>query len=123
MNYEDSLLLIARKRLLFLKYIGLLPITIVDGKSVTRPIDLLSLTVSLSVGVFISYIYFVRREDLFTSKSDIANFGNFVSFMASIWVSIISMMAAFIFRHRTWKIILKVVVVEQKVKFSNFEVN
>lgn len=100
---------------MLLKFIGLLPITVIDGKSVTKAADVIVPVLSISLGVFISYVYFIRKEDLFTSKSDIANFGNFISFVTFIWVSIISMVSSFIFRHKTWNIFKSLSATDGKV--------
>lgn len=111
----------AKNRLKFLKYIGLMPVTIVNGKSVTKPTDVIILMCSISFGIFISYVYFVRREELSTSKSDIANVGNFVSFVASIWVSIATMIVSLVYRHRIWQNVLNLELIEDKVRFSDIE--
>ena len=100
----------------YLKILGFAPITIVDGKSVTKPMDFILQVLCASVGILISYIVLVQRHKLGTSKSEIANLGNFIIFMASIWISILSMILSFIFRHRVWALFLKVNDVETKVK-------
>ena len=115
MAYTSSIEFTA-KQLRFLKFMGLLPITIINGKSVTKPTDIIFLIVSISFGIYISYFFCIRREEFSTSKSDIANLGNFISFFASIWISIIIMIVSFIFRHRTWKTYSKLGATEDKVR-------
>lgn len=100
-----------------LKLLGFRSITIVNGKSVTKPIDLLFFLWSVSLGVFISYLSFLSREDFFKSKSQIANYGNYLSYICSIFVSIIAMIGAFVFRHRLWDLVVDLGAIEGKVNF------
>jgi hypothetical protein len=65
----------------------------------------------------------VNREKLETSKSKIADLGNFVMIIASICVSMVSVVVFFIFRHKLWSIILKMDEVERKFKLIGFPVD
>lgn len=90
-------------------------ISIVDGKSVTKPTDVLYLIAAIAFGVFICYLSFVYKDELSTSTSEIANFGNFVSFVAAIIISMSSMLSVFFFRHRLWGVILKFTAIDEMV--------
>lgn len=107
-----------KKRITLLKYIGLLPITIVGDKSVTKPSNVVVFVTSVSFGIFMIYSYFIHRKEFFTSKSEIANLGNFIAFVASIAVSITNMVVSFIFRHRIWNILLKTAISDEKVSMK-----
>lgn len=103
------------KNIIFLKVLGFRSISIVNGKSVTKPTDVLYLIVSISFGIFICYLSILRKDEFETSKSAIANYGNFISYVAAILVSVISMCCVFYFRHRLWDIMLKFADAEEKV--------
>lgn len=111
----SSTVQISAKHIIILKVLGFASITVVDGKSVTKLTDVLYLIASIFFGVFICYLSIVNKENLATSTSEIADYGNFISYVASIIVSIICMIFVFIFRHRIWEIILKLGRVEDKV--------
>jgi hypothetical protein len=109
------------RTVIYLKVLGFRAITIVNGKSVTKPIDLLFFLFGLYLGGAICYLTVINKEKFASSQSEIANQGNFISVIASICVSVISMIFAFIFRHRLWGIILNFAGVDEKVK-SNLSV-
>lgn len=98
-----------------LKIIGLSSITVVDRKSVTRPTDILFLLISISFGVFICYFAFIRREELSTSKSDIADLGNFMTFIGSVVIAIFSMCSCFVFRHKIWGMVMRLTFIDEQV--------
>lgn len=89
-----------------LKVMGLASVTIVGEKSVTKPLDVLFFLINVSLGVFISYISIAKRGQLQSSTSNIAHYGNFVCFVASLWVAILSMVCVFIHRHRIFSILV-----------------
>lgn len=99
----------------FLKVMGFMVITIKDGKSVTKPTDILFLIFHVSFGIFICFLTVTKREDLATSKSEIADYGNFIAFVAATIVSITCMLVNFVFRHRNWNMIVIESEVETKV--------
>jgi hypothetical protein len=97
------------------KILGFYAITIVNRKSVTKPIDLFFLLLSISTGVSICFFSVSLRSDLASSSSEIANTGSFFVFISAIIVAIISMICAFVFRHKAWTIVLKSEEIELKV--------
>lgn len=80
----------AAKIFRFFKVLGFSSVSIVDGKSVTKPTDLLFLVGSISLGTFIGVMSINKRKDFATSNSFIADTGNFMTNLASIVVAIIS---------------------------------
>jgi uncharacterized membrane protein YozB (DUF420 family) len=108
-----------KKNLLLLKIFGFSSITIIDRKSVTKFTDFLFFVFPLSLGFFCLYLTVVSREKLESSQSSIANYGNFILMIASICVSITSMILAFIFRHQIWLLLVRLVEVDENVGESN----
>lgn len=105
----------AVKRMRASKFLGFNSISIVDGKSVTKPLDIVLLLANIFVGIFIFCFMYRQRRTLAASSSEIANFGNYIMFIALIVVAIVSMIVNFILRHRSWGIILIFVEVEKMV--------
>lgn len=117
---QSSTLKFITDRIILLKLMGLASFTIVNGKLVTKPTDILFLIFGVGFGCFICYFSFANRGELMVSKSAIANFGNLVAFIASTLVSICSMIFAFIFRRRIWSMIVRLAEVEEMVKLSKY---
>lgn len=105
----------AAKRMRASKFLGFNSITIVNGKSATKPIDVILLLSNIFLGIFIFCFMYRQRRTLAASSSEIANFGNYIMFIALILVAIVSMIFNFIMRHRSWGIILTFVEVEKMV--------
>lgn len=101
------------------KVLGLTSVTIINGKSVTKPIDILCMAMSIFFGIFICYFTIIRKEQLSSSKSEIANTGNFLLFMGSVIIAMISVGFCFIFRHKLWGCVLTIVHVEDIVSFQH----
>lgn len=97
------------------KFLGFNCITIMDGKSVTKPLDVLLLLIHIFIGISIFGFLYRQRRTLAASSSEIANFGNYIMFIALIVVAIISMFVNFYLRHRIWAIILNFVEIEKMV--------
>lgn len=94
----------ARKYFAFLKIFGFAPFSIsVDGKSVTKPTDALSLLFSLSTGCALIFMFFQFKSVIM--KDTIVDTGNFITYVASISISLVAMIVVFICRHRIWGII------------------
>lgn len=110
-----TILDLAAKRLKTVKVLGFACFTVIDGKSVTKPFDLVYPLCSISLGVFICYTAMIHRLEFATASSEIANYGNFVIFVSSIFVSIFSMVINFIFRHQIWGIFLTLYEAESMV--------
>lgn len=106
-----------------LKFLGFGSITIINGKSVTTLTDLLCLLASISLGVFIIYLSVVSKKVFAQSTSPIADLGNFVSYIAAINVSIVSMISVFYWRHRIWQMVLTLAAIEDKFAEINFYVD
>lgn len=70
---------------------GFNPVTINGEKSATKPMDIVYLVASISFGIFICFFSIARKADFMTSKSEIADQGNFITFFMSIILSITSM--------------------------------
>lgn len=108
----------------YFKLIGFTSVSIIDGKSVTKPMDVVSMLCSISLGLYICIFSIIRKQDFSsTSKSEIADNGNFITFLMSIVISIISMISAFIFRHKNWRTIVKLDDIEHKVNFGKFAIS
>ena len=105
----------SRRRVLMFKFLGFGPITLVNWKSVTKPTDVLFFFLPIFCGFSAIYFAVINRDKLSSSKSMIADYGNFIMIIASICVTIISMIFFFIYRHTIWSIILEMVEVEEKV--------
>lgn len=114
MPYRETLDFYTRN-VIYLKILGFRAISIVDDKSVTKPLDLFFFLFGVGFGVSICYFTVVNKDRLTSSKSEIANYGNYISLIASICVSIISMILAFIGRHKLWKIVVNFAEVDEKV--------
>jgi hypothetical protein len=113
---DATALKFARKRFLVFKIIGFGPISLVNLKSVTKPIDVFCFLLPVIGGLSACYLTIVNRENFATSNSKIADYGNFVMLIASICVSMISVIVFFIFRHNFWSILLKMADIETKVR-------
>ena len=105
----------SKKRLIYFKLLGFGSFSIVNWKSVTKPVDILFFILPLSLGFSAIYFAIINREKLSSSKSMIADYGNFIMIIASICVTIVSMIFFFIYRHKIWSILLHLVDVEEKV--------
>lgn len=110
------------KALIGMKIYGFYPVTFEKGKSVTKFTDVLFSLAALTLGAFIIYYVFLNKNEVLTSSSDIANLGNFVTFISSIVISMISLVMSFIFRHELWKIIVTIVSVQDKVLLFKIEI-
>lgn len=113
----DTLEFSARHHLIF-KIFGFAPITIVNYKSVTKPIDFLLFLLAISGGFVACFCTIYYRDQLGTSNSKIADYGNFVMMNAAIVLSTISVFIFFILRHKVWKIVLELAEVQEKVWLS-----
>lgn len=108
---------------LAMKFLGFGSITIIDGKSVTKLTDLLFLLTSISLGIFIIYLSVDSKDVFAQSTSPIADLGNYISYIAAINVSILSMISVFYWRHRVWQMILTLAAIEDKFGEINFFVD
>jgi hypothetical protein len=112
---EEKVLELTKKNLIVLKFLGFSSISFVNGKSVTKFFDVLCFLFALSCGFFFCYLAIINKDNLSSSKSAIADYGNFLMLIASIFVSMSAMCCSFIFRHKIWSIILTLFDVDEKV--------
>lgn len=120
MTYTSTLDVYAKK-IIYVKVLGFRSITIINGKSITKPTDVLYLIGSISFGIFICFLSFLNKKEFDTSKSVIANYGNFAGYIASIFVSILTMCCCFVFRHRIWQMLVDLTNIEKRVRNIIFD--
>lgn len=93
-----------------LKCFGFAAFTVENGKSVTKLMDLVFFALNLLVSFSLLSISCIYRDDVLKVDSDVEseviNFGNFVTFIATNALSSVTMILGFVFRHRTWKILV-----------------
>lgn len=116
--FHSTTLIIAARTLKGFKLLGFIPVTIVNDKSVTKPIDIVCLISSISLGAFICIFSLMHRKEFASSKSEIADNGNFVTFFMSIVISMISVINSFIFRHENWSLVVQLTNIEKRVSIS-----
>ena len=104
----------------FIKLFGFNSITINGKKSSTKAFDVLWFVLALSLGVFCCYLAAINREELGTSKSEIANYGNYIMMLTSIFVSMVSMIFSFIFRHKIWSRSVRIFEIDEIVSSLEF---
>lgn len=117
---DFSLTGVVTKVLNLYKVFGFYPISIVDKKSVTKPLDVFLFIMGLSIGAYICYFSICNREAMSTSTSYIANTGSFFVFISAIVIAMISMICAAVFGHKIWAAAVKLEGVEYKVRAKGF---
>lgn len=103
----------------YFKMMGFSPVTIIDGKSVTTLIDIFYFLTSILFGIFFCFVAILKKDDLVSSVSSIADTGNILTFIMAMVISIITMLIAFVWRHRNYQMTLMLGVVEEKVSDVN----
>lgn len=111
---SDTLMKNSLRTIKVLKVFGFASITIENEKSVTKPTDFLFFIGNLLLGFILSYESIKYRKELVSSNSEIIEIGNFITFVASIGISLISMFLAFWFRHKNWDMVLNLKEVDNK---------
>lgn len=106
-----------------LKFMGLSSVTIDGRKSVTKPLDVFCFLVNVLLGALICYFAVTRRMQIQSSSSSIAFYGNFITFVASIWIAVISMVCVFIHRHRIFSIVLALSDIDTMVSTASVEIS
>jgi hypothetical protein len=86
------------------KFLGYIPITIKNGRSVTKFIFLASIASGFGV-LFLSFKY---RETLMTGSSRLVELGNFFIYNASISIALVHITHAFANRHKIWNMMIEV---------------
>jgi len=100
-----------------MKFIGFPAISIEDGRSVTKPIDLGLFATNFSLGVFICILTIRNKANILTDQPEIADYGNFVILIASNLTALSSVIFGFILRHNIWKIAVNIYKVELRVSW------
>lgn len=108
------------RSLRILKIFGFAAFTVENKKSVTKFSDLLYLAACFATGFIFLAISIKFRDEFATSSSEIADLGNFGTYVASIVIALISMLMTFLNRHKGWKVILRLSEADEKFKEIGF---
>lgn len=106
-----------------LRLFGFAAFTIENQKLVTKPKDLFFLLLSFSTGVTFILVSIKFRTDFATAHNHIADVGNFITYISSLLISLISMALSFFFRHKTWQNILKMASIDEMMGKIEFYVD
>lgn len=106
-----------------LKFFGFASFSIENRKLVTKPRDLFFLLLSFSTGITFIVTSIQNRSELGTARDHIADVGNFLTYISSLVIALISMSISFIFRHKTWQNILKMAAIDDMMKKIDFYVD
>jgi sulfite exporter TauE/SafE len=98
------------------KALGIACFSVENGKSVTKLKDVSFFLISILMGILVGYFSVLIRSDLVEQQSRIANIGNFLAFIASVFIIILSLLITFIFRHKIWNLAQKLDDIEVKVR-------
>lgn len=96
----------AQKILRVPKLYGFSTVTIVENKSVTKPVDVLITAMSVFIAVIILYLAITFQEQIFSTQFVMADYGTFLTYVATVSINIVCIIYSFIFRHLPWKIVL-----------------
>lgn len=96
-----------------LKLLGFASFTVDNGKSVTKPLDILIVLTRICTGTFIIVVSLIYRDELATGTSKIVDMGNLVTYVSAVLISIISMIMSFLFRHEVWNISIELSTAEE----------
>lgn len=104
-----------------LRFFGFAAVTIgSDRNSVTKLSDVIHFLIPLLIGsTFV--VESIRRRDKLITNSAIVDYGNFCTYIALIVIALISMVNAFIFRHKTWSIVLILSKIDSKFSEVGFK--
>lgn len=89
-----------------LRFFGLATFSVENRKSVTKLSDLLHLAVCFWLGSTFVVLSIMFSNELKSPASVLVDSGNFSTYIASLLISLISMISAFFNRHRIWKSLL-----------------
>ncbi|KAG5673596.1 hypothetical protein PVAND_003628 [Polypedilum vanderplanki] len=107
---------LALKNAKFLKLLGLSCFSVENGRSVTKLTDVLCMLTSISIGVFVCYYSVNFRNELAMQNSKITSVGNFLSFLGSVIIVVLSVFITFLFRHKLWSLAFKLDSIEEKAQ-------
>lgn len=119
-DLDSELLKNVLKTFKILKIFGFATFTVENGRAVTKVRDLFFFLQSFCFGVILIFISIKYKSLLGTSKSVIADYGNFVIYIASIFIALISMIVSFVQRHRVWSNVVKMSDCDRKLKEIGF---
>lgn len=105
----------------FAKTFGFAPFSVVDGKSVTKPIDLFCFLTNLTIATSILSLTIIYTEELKTGKSVLIDAGLAVTFVGSLFIVVTADSLTFFSRHEIWKIVLKLRKVDEIFRQNHFE--
>lgn len=117
---EKKFLKTAMKMMGVMKVFGYAPFSVVNKKSVTKTFDVLHFLVCITIGLIHLYASIKFRHKFTKSNSSIADVGNLVSHVASVVITLVSMIQAFQYRHKTWQMILRMFVIDNQLREINF---
>lgn len=104
---EAGFMIISLQSLRVLKTFGFAAFTVENKKSFTKFSDLSHFASCLATGIIFLMISIKYRCEFTSSSSEIANVGNFITYVTSIIIALMSMIITFLFRHKIWETILK----------------
>lgn len=105
----------AMKRIGLLKLVGFAPFSVIRGKSVTKPSDVLMSIANLIVCSLLLVVLFKFRENFRSSSIEIINQGNFATYVSALIMAACFFVVFFIFRHQIWKIVMLLNEIDQKL--------
>lgn len=111
-NAVDS----ALKRISLLKLVGFAPFSVVKGKSVTKPTDILASIANIIICSLFIVVLFEFRDKFKSSSIEIINQGNFATYVSALIMCAAFFIVFFIFRHQIWKIVLLLHEIDQKLQ-------
>lgn len=106
-----------------LKFFGFASVTIENEKCVTKPTDYLFFIGNFLIGSVLVSSSIKYRKELISTDSEIIEIGNFVTYVASIGISLISMVLYFFFRFKIWNMILQLKEVDYKFDDIGVKIN
>lgn len=113
---DQSLMKVSKNKFTFLKVVGYAPITISNGKSVTKPMDILFTCLNFAWAVAFTWICLVNQEKFIISPIDMVNQGNFFIYISSFFAAQFHFIYFFCVRHQTWEIVLKLHNIDQMLE-------
>lgn len=112
---EFSMIEMASKILILVKFSGFSTFTVENGKAVLKWIDIFCFTFSLFLGVSISVLSLLSLNFDHDGKDAIVLVDNQIASNVTIFVAVISMCFAFVARDKNWEIIVQLHRIDLKV--------
>lgn len=111
---ESMAMKLTRRRFRFSKFFGYAAVTIVNGKTITKPRDFLYFILVFLIGTSFLIESIRQRDKLMKENYGIVDYGNFMTYIAMLVIALISMINAFIFRHKVWDSLLVLLEIDSK---------